>query len=300
MFDYSGAKIAHYFNLIAEEIKKTKKLFFREIEEFVKKGIVFNANYTTQPKTTLTSLIFKDGDAARSTAEVKVFLNYSYYYPYYKEIINSYITKRKVVNFTKSEFKNLLSKIDSQLLSTKKEDIISDALTSISDFYNDGGVSKSRLQPALVEAYLKEKNLDEMIEILKQESVDKKQIEIVELKKILFTIPLIKKEAIEEVQQEEEIKETEPETENKDEEVQAVQEEINKPEIKVEDVQEQSKPEVKEELKEELKEIQQPEVSENKKDAIEKEKIVESESVQKTEVKPETESEIKPESESKE
>jgi len=206
-FDYSGAKIAEYFNLISNEIKKTKKLSYNEVEDYIKKGVVFNANFCVQPKSTFTNLIFKNAEESKSTAEIKVYLNFIYYYDYLKEIINSYISKRKIVSLGKDEFLQILDKIDTELLTAKKEDIISDALNSISDFYNDGGISKSSVQPVLVEAYLKEKNLNEMIELLHKEVKDnKKKVQTNELKKILFTKPVIKQEPPDEKVIEDEIK----------------------------------------------------------------------------------------------
>ncbi|MDO8550205.1 MAG: hypothetical protein Q7S39_08665, partial [Ignavibacteria bacterium] len=206
-FDYSGAKIAEYFNLISNEIKKTKKLSYNEVEDYIKKGVVFNANFCVQPKSTFTNLIFKNAEESKSTAEIKVYLNFIYYYDYLKEIINSYISKRKIVSLGKDEFLQILDKIDTELLTAKKEDIISDALNSISDFYNDGGISKSSVQPVLIEAYLKEKNLNEMIELLHKEVKDnKKKVQTNELKKILFTKPVIKQEPPDEKVIEDEIK----------------------------------------------------------------------------------------------
>jgi len=211
-FDYSGSKIAEYFNLISDEIKKTKKLSYNEVEDYIKKSVVFNANFCVQPKSTLTNLIFKNAEESKSTAEIKVYLNFIYYYGYFKEIFNSYISRRKIVNLGKYEFREILDKIDNELLTSKREDIISDTLNSISDFYNDGGITKSSIQPALVEAYLKEKNLNEMIELLHKEVKDnKKKIEIDELKKILFTKTIIKQELLEKKAIEEEI-ETKNET----------------------------------------------------------------------------------------
>jgi hypothetical protein len=195
-FDYSGTKISEYFNLISEEIKKTKKITFNEAEDFIKKGVVFNANFSVQPKSSLTNLIFKNADAYKTTAEIKVCLNYLYYYDYYREIINSYIAGKKVVHLSKYEFRTVLDKIDENLLSSKKEDIISDAINSISDFYNIGGISKSSVQMALVEAFLKEKNLDEIIEIIHKEiNGNKKKIDLIELQKIIFSPVIIKEEA---------------------------------------------------------------------------------------------------------
>jgi hypothetical protein len=212
-FDYSGAKIAEYFNLISVEIKKTKKLSYSEVEDYIKKGVVFNANFCIQPKSTLTNLIFKNTEKPKSTAEIKVYLNFIYYYDYFKKIINSYISKRKIVSLGKDEFMEILDKIDSELLTSKRGDFISDALNSISDFYNDGGITKSSVQPSLVEAYLKEKNLNEMIELLHKEVKDKKKkVNIEELKKILFTKRVIKGELPEEKAIEDEI-EKRPEAE---------------------------------------------------------------------------------------
>ncbi len=213
-FDYSGTKINEYFNLISDEIKKTKKLLFNEVEEYIKKGVIFNANFSVQPKATLVNLIFKNQDEAKSTAEIKVHLNFIYYYDYFKEIINSYISKKKIVSIGKEDFKNILDKVDSELLISKREDIIADGVNSISDFYNDGGITKSSIQPVFIETFLKEKNLTEIIDQLRKEVKDnRKKISTEELKKILFTKPVIKELPVEQKEIEEPGDEVKPETE---------------------------------------------------------------------------------------
>ena len=210
-FDYSGVKITEYFNRISEEIKKTKKLSYKETEDFIKKGVIFNANFSVQPKTTLTSLIFKDGNEPKRTSEIKIYLNFIYYYDYFKEIINSYISKKKIAEIGKADFREILEKIDCELLNSKKEEIISDALYSIADFYNDGGIIKSSLQPPLVEAFLKEKDFEEMISLLHNGIKDyKKKIGVEEFKKILFTKAPVKKEQPEEKVMEAAEEETKP------------------------------------------------------------------------------------------
>jgi hypothetical protein len=189
-FDYSGPKIADYFNLIADEIKKTKKLSYEEMRTYIEKGVVFNANFSVQPKSTLINLIYKGNEESKNSAEIRVYLNYIYYYDYLREIINSYISKRKLINLSKSEFRSIIDRIDNNLLSARREEIISDALDSISDYYNDGGISRSSIQPALAEAYLKDKGLDVLVKKLQKEIKDnKKKAGIEELKKILFTGP---------------------------------------------------------------------------------------------------------------
>ncbi|HSP88133.1 MAG TPA: hypothetical protein VLN45_08360, partial [Ignavibacteriaceae bacterium] len=151
------------------------------------------------PKSTLTHLIFKNSEEPKSTAEIKVYLNFIYYYDYLKEIVNKYFTKRKIVNLSKEEFREILDKIDAELLASKKSEIISDAINSISDFYNNGGITKSSFQVSLIEAFLKEKKLIDLTEVLQKEVKDnKRKIEIDELKKILFAKPAIKPEPVEE------------------------------------------------------------------------------------------------------
>lgn len=187
-FDYSGIKISEYFNLIANEIRNTKKLTQDEVKKYIENGVLFNANFIIQPKTALTHLIFRYSEETKSTAEIKVFLNYIYYYDYIRDIINSYISKKNPVNINRNEFKTLLDKIDSELITNNTKSIISDALVSISDFYNEGGLSKSSIQPALIEAFLIEKNLDELRERLSSEIKDtKKKMDIGEIKNILLS-----------------------------------------------------------------------------------------------------------------
>jgi len=195
-FDYSGPRIAKYFNLIAEEIKKTKKLTYNEVRSYIEKGIVFNANFCVQPKSTLINLIYKNTNEGIAAGEIVVYLNYIYYYDYIRDILTSYITKKNIINLNKAEFVSVLEKIDRELLLTRKDEIISDAFNSIADFYNDGGVSKTYVHIPLAEAYLEEKNLNELVVKLQKEVTEiKRKTEIDDLLLILFRGDIVKQAA---------------------------------------------------------------------------------------------------------
>jgi hypothetical protein len=187
-FDYSGSVIAEYFNHIAKEIKRTKKLSSDELKKYVEKAIVFNVNYLTEPRSLITKLVFRDNRNSITVSEINVFFNFTYYYDYLKDIFSSYAEKRKVVSLNSKELELILSKIDDELFTVRSEELITDALFSMSDFFNQGGVNKTLIPVIFIENYLKEKNLSDYLSRLTKGFPDnKKKAEIDELKFVLFS-----------------------------------------------------------------------------------------------------------------
>ena len=78
-FDYSGSEISKYFNLISQEIRNNKRLAFEDVKTLVAHAVTFNINYLVRPNWTLTKLIFSE-EKTRSVNEIKMMLNYLYYY----------------------------------------------------------------------------------------------------------------------------------------------------------------------------------------------------------------------------
>src|SRR3989304_655291 len=187
-FDYSGEKLSGYFNSIAEELKKSKKLSFEEVKKFVEKAVAFNVNYIIHPVPVLINLIFRNNEAPKNAAEIKAYLNYIYYYDYLRDILNSYFVKRKLLSFNRMDFELTIKKINNELLLQKEEVIIGDAIDSIADFYNDGAVNKSSVPVNLIETYLKGKNLDEYNTRLNKVYRNSKKVDINELKTVLFSV----------------------------------------------------------------------------------------------------------------
>src|ERR1035437_9520826 len=56
VFDYSGPEIAKYFNLIGEEVKRTRKISIEDIRKLVSQAVSFNVNFIARPKWSLTKL----------------------------------------------------------------------------------------------------------------------------------------------------------------------------------------------------------------------------------------------------
>lgn len=197
-FDYSGVKIGEYFNEIAKEIKKTIRLPFENVKDLIVNAVVFNVKYLLHPTEGLINLFYKNKDELKSVSEIRVYLGYIYYYNYVGDILNSYLTKRKFKNFNKKDFKSVIDKINNEVLLQKKEDVIDDAINSIADFFNDGAVNKTAITVKLVEAYLKENNLNEYhLKLSKIYKSSKKKVDVSELKGILF-LPSVDSDVIEE------------------------------------------------------------------------------------------------------
>ncbi|MGQ9642927.1 MAG: hypothetical protein ACUVT3_03610, partial [Ignavibacterium sp.] len=109
IFDYTGNKIAKYFELISQEIKKSKRVNVEDIQKLVLQAVSFNANYVVRPKWSLVKLIFGNNKTI-SNEELLMMLNYIYYYDYLKNIIEVYLKKRKSLTISVTEFELILNK----------------------------------------------------------------------------------------------------------------------------------------------------------------------------------------------
>jgi hypothetical protein len=117
-------------------------------------------------------------------------LNYVYYYDYIKNVLAAYLSKRKIVQLSATEFDLILNKIDRELFKSNADQLIYNALKSIGDFFNIGGLDKTKVSPIAVEILLKEKNLVNYLLNLRRAvpvtEGSKKEYDIEEIQKILF------------------------------------------------------------------------------------------------------------------
>ncbi len=189
IFDYSGRKIIDQFKIIAEEIKQSKKISFEDVKKLIIQAVSFNINYVVRPKWSLTKLIYNDKDSV-TVDELDRMLNYLYYYDYIKNVISAYISRRKVVQLSLTEFELILNKIDRELFKSNAEELINNAIQSIADFFNIGGINNSQVSLSGVEILLKEKNMIDYLLKLRHAMPDdsRKKYEIEDIKSVLYSV----------------------------------------------------------------------------------------------------------------
>jgi hypothetical protein len=194
VFDYSGPEIANYFNLIGEEVKKTRKISVEDIKKLITQAVSFNVNYVARPKWSLSKLIFNDSDL-KPIEEIKLSLNYVYYYEYLKNILLSYLNKKKSVSLTLIEFEVLLNKIDKELFSAQSNKLVDNTLYSIADFMNTGS-SSNKVPVQSIEIFFKERNLIEYLFKLRRAlPIDSKQkYSVEELRSIIYSVTPLDKQ----------------------------------------------------------------------------------------------------------
>jgi hypothetical protein len=161
VFDYSGPEIAKYFNLIGEEVKKSRKISVEDIKKLITQAVSFNVNFVARPKWSLSKLIFNDSDL-KPIEEIKLSLNY--------------------------EFEVLLNKIDKELFSAQSNKLVDNTLYSIADFMNTGS-SSNKVPVQSVEVFFKERNLIEYLFKLRRSlPIDSKQkYSVEELRSIIYS-----------------------------------------------------------------------------------------------------------------
>lgn len=236
VFDYSGEKISNHFNLISEEVKKSKRFSLEYISKLILHASSFTVNYLIRPKWTLSKFVFDEGDH-RTTIEIKQILNYVYYYQYLKKILISYINSKKIISMNSEEFINLLERVDKLGIETYLPSILSHAVKSISDFFNIGEIQKNKIPFLAIEKFLEEKKLNNHLNKIHSVFGDDptSKISILDLQKTLDGVMIEKYEQpAETVIEEEEIKE----------EIQPIKE----PEILADDTGETSKEYLEEEI----------------------------------------------------
>ena len=208
-FNYTGSKIAKYFNLIGKEIKKSTKITYHDIKDIINQAVAFNIDYTIVPNESLLNLFFDKKQEIKAEA-LKLKLNYIYYYPHLKEILSSYIDKKNVSVLTSSAVKKILSDINDQVLAEAPESAVEDAINTIADFYNIGNTGSQKLSARLVEIYLEKNHFEKYLDRLNKSILhdSKQKHSIGEIKAILFSSAPVK--GIEETKPEENELEEEP------------------------------------------------------------------------------------------
>jgi hypothetical protein len=206
LFDYSGSKISNYFNLIADEIKKTKKVSYEDVKNIILQAVSFNANFVVRPKWALSKLIFGNNKSV-SLNDVQSMLKYPYYYEYINNVFLAYMAKKKIMNISVTEYELIMNKIDRELFTLHQSKLVDNAIYAIADFYNIGGLNKSTLTVEAIENFLKEKNLTELLFKLKRgfPNPTKKKVDIDDIRKVLYSAFPLDSPFVEEKKSEDEI-----------------------------------------------------------------------------------------------
>ncbi|MDP4116775.1 MAG: hypothetical protein Q8903_11605 [Bacteroidota bacterium] len=186
-FDYSGKELAQYFNSMAGEIKKNKKLSYDAVKKLVLQAVSFNLNFLVRPKWSLNKLIFNEA-ANKSVDEIKYFLNYTFYYEFIKKIFTIFADKKKLQALTTDEFENVFNKIEKELVANQLSEMLDYFLFSTAEFINQGEQKKYKIPLYLLEKFLEEKKLDNLLGKITELDLEPKQkINVQEMKAFLLS-----------------------------------------------------------------------------------------------------------------
>ncbi len=195
IFDYSGETITHYFNLITEEVRRTKRISYEYVSKLILHASSFNINYLVRPNWTLLKFVFDEAEH-KTANEIKQILNYLYYYNYLRKILVSYLNSKKIISINSQEFEELLKKVDKLGVETYLQSILSTALKSMAEFFNIGEVQKNKISLQAIDTFLEEKKLFEhkfkLIEVFGDDKSQK--LSIKDIQKTLNFVMLEKQE----------------------------------------------------------------------------------------------------------
>ncbi|MCE1188388.1 MAG: hypothetical protein LWX56_04540 [Ignavibacteria bacterium] len=187
LFDYSGPEISRHFSAIAGEIKKNKLIPFEDARRLVQQAVTFNVNYLLRPRWSLKHFVY-DGEEYRSAEEMRLLLNYSWFFDYYKHTFFRYIEKKNFPSMSINEFVEKVNIITQELLNNQYDAIVGASLDDIASFFNMGDAQKTRLPIEVIEVFLRDRHLENLIPKVRQAlSADMKQkFELDEYKKIIL------------------------------------------------------------------------------------------------------------------
>ena len=186
-FDYSGKELAQYFNQMAVVIKKTKKLSYEAVKKLILQAVSFNLNFLVRPKWSLNKLIFNEA-SNKSVDEIKYFLNYTYYYEFIKKIFSIFADKKNLQSLTTPEFENVFNKIEKELVANQLSEMLDYFLLSTAEFLNQGEQKKHKIPLYLLEKFLEEKKLTELLARIGELDLEPKQrVNVQEMKTYLLS-----------------------------------------------------------------------------------------------------------------
>lgn len=162
LFDYSGKEISSHLSAISAVIKKNKLLPYEEVKRLIHQAVTFNVNFLSRPQWTLKKFVY-DNEESRSAEEIRLFMGYTYFYEYYRQIVEKYVEKKNILSLSFSDFNERLRILSRELMKSQSSILLSDAMQSMADFINIGETQKSKLPVGIVETFLKDLSLSELV-----------------------------------------------------------------------------------------------------------------------------------------
>lgn len=166
-FDYSDRELFPLFLKIGEVVKAKKVLQVTDVQRLVERAIAMNANYILKPNFTLLKFLFSDA-VVRTEEEIKLRLNHIYEYEYIKRVLLTALEMKKKDRYNMSEFKQLIGKMQTELLQSYRSYVIENALDTIHNFFNFYQTEVTAISPVGIEIFLLEKEQYSEIEKLKR------------------------------------------------------------------------------------------------------------------------------------
>lgn len=164
-FKYSSNAVISAVSLLTGDLKNSVDLKKINIEETIKSGVKDLINYLSLPNRTLLSFVFKR-EQEIEVNDLYFKLNYFSYYDHIRKAVNAYFLKKRASVVTASQFSELLGRIDALVAEYEKEKVVSMAIKSISDFYNQETKKYSYINCQALERFFKEREFYDEIKKL--------------------------------------------------------------------------------------------------------------------------------------
>ncbi len=251
-FDYDIPEVRVLIDKIFDVLKQTATFHLNKFNQLLERAIKLEANYLIRPHQTLTQFLFKDSQVV-TTMEVYDMLKYFEKLQYYKDALTDYFNLKYLREINQKQFEELIAGIDQQVFSKDRLNATLQTVKAIANFLNEGREPADSIPVDILIRAFEDRNLEDYLKLVQAEEKEGKQDFSFSTLETLLRTGKVEEEKVEEFVETPEFKV---------EEVQDIEE--VKPEIQVEDISVEASAEMPEfeEIEEELEEEEEEEEEE--------------------------------------
>ncbi|MEJ2048700.1 MAG: hypothetical protein P8Y60_02435 [Calditrichota bacterium] len=167
-FDYDIPEVRVLIDKIFDVLKLTATFHLNKFNQLLERAIKLEANYLIRPHQTLTQFLFKDSKVV-TTMEVYDMLKYFDKLQYYKDALTDYFNLKYLREINQNQFEELIAGIDQQVFSKDRLNATLQTVKAIVNFLNEGRDVVDTIPVDILQRAFEDRNLDDFLKLLKAE-----------------------------------------------------------------------------------------------------------------------------------